>query len=157
MTKQTGIVVSQLLGSYQLAVGIVGLIFFLYSAYLNSAVNLFLLLYCLIMIGMLVFCAYTGYKCLTDVAFGLQLTFYNQLLQFPWFTLLGFQYSYSAGLGLYVGVSIAEGPELVNMFRWFAIGMGKANPEVKLFAINIIPIAITFLLEPLSKALKKDD
>ena len=106
---------------------------------------------------MLAFCSYAGYKCLTKPAFGLELTLYNQLFQFAWFILFGFQYTYSAGLGLFVGVSISDGTDFLMKFRWFGIRMGKANPEVKLFAVNLIPIAITFLLEPLSNALKKDD
>ena len=157
MTKEIGKVITQLLGLYQLAGGIIILIFFLYSTYLNLALNIFFVLYSLIMIGMLVYCVYTGYKCLTDAAFGLQLTIYNQLLQFAWFILFGFEYLYSAGIGIFVGVSVAEETELIAKFRWFAIGMGKANPEFKLFAINVIPIAITFLLKPLSNALRKDD
>lgn len=109
------------------------------------------------MIGMLVFCMYTGYQCLTAPVYGLNLTVVNQLLQLISFTLFGFTYAYSAGIGLYGGVNTTGTTTFAFRFVLFKIGMGKADPDSKIFLINVIPILVLFMTDPLMKAFKRID
>lgn len=107
--------------------------------------------------SLLILGVYAGYKCLTNTALGLKLTLYNQLVQFVSFTLVGFNYTYSAGLSCYVGIDVTETTKFITEFKLLSIGIGKADQQLKIFLVNLFPIVIVFLLEPITNALLKVD
>lgn len=104
MTYKAAKNLSKVIGAYQIVGGLIILILGLNQLFFNFSVNVFFVFYTLSAIGLSSLSIYTGIKCYQATCFGINLTFYNQIIQFLHFIVLGFEYLYNPGLGLFIGL-----------------------------------------------------
>lgn len=145
------------LGFYQIAGGILGIIFMLIAIYSNPVLSgIAVLIYLLILLffGYSILC---GFFCVKARKNALLLSLANQILQILGFAMMGFAFKYVAGVYFSIGLDLTEGTNLS-----FGAGVSKFafnfnNEEGRLeLDINIIALALIYWIDNLMKRIKEE-
>jgi len=154
LTKLTSQRLTQIFGLYQIIGGTFCIGISLYLLLFNFRINIFFVFYALLSLGLSTFCLIAGINCFKHLLVGLTLTFYNQLLQFVFFTIFGFTYMFNPGIGVFFGIDISDSLQLAYEFTLPYLHFGKSNPDKIVLLINFIPLIIAFLIDPIKKRIK---
>ena len=153
MTNKAAVYLSKAIGIYQISGGLIILILGLNQLLFHFSINVYFLFYTLMAIGFSSFSIYTGTNCYQATAFGLKLTFYNQMIQLLCFSFSGFEFLYSAGVGFFIGLDLTKEVIFLHKFTLLYIKLGKANSNEIVFLINVIPLIIISLLDSIQNRL----
>ena len=140
----------KLVGWYQIIGGSIGVLLVAYSIIMAENVTGFALLVYAMALLLFGYSIFSGVLCVENKNAALQHTLINQILQILGFALLGFGFSYAAGLYINIGIDLTDG---LNM----TLGTGISKVELNInreherisFSFNLVAIALVYWINTL--------
>jgi hypothetical protein len=143
------------LGVYQIIGGAVGIILLLYSLISNNHFSGLLLLLFGVMLLFFVYSIFCGTLCVQQKPMALQHSLINQFLQLFGFAVLGFSFSYVAGIFIAVGIDLSSAIEFE-----FNLGISKFDMNINMeterteVTFNLVALALIYWIDTLVKKAK---
>jgi len=145
------------LGLYQIIGGAIGILLALWLLYNTSDITQWVAVLIIVMFLFFCYSIFCGILCLKAKETALTHSFINQVLQILSFSIIGYSFTYVAGIYFSIGFDFTESFKLT-----FGVGVSSIkislniNPEITRFEINIIGILILIWVDRLIRKIKQE-
>jgi hypothetical protein len=145
------------LGLYQIIGGAIGILLVLWLLYKTTDITQLVAVLIIVMSSFFCYSIFCGILCLKAKETALKFSFINQVLQIIGFSIMGYSFTYVAGIYLTIGFDYIESFKLK-----FGVGISSlkislnTDPDLTRFDINIIGILVLIWVDRLTRKIKQE-